>query len=224
LRVFAAASLTESFGTLAEEFEEQHPGTRVELNFGPSSGLAEQVRGGAPADGYAAACLDPMDALVEDGLAADPRDFASNRLAIAVPIGNPGGVRGLADLADDGLKLAVCQPQVPCGKVAASVLDAAGLDVRPATEEVDVKGVLTKVELGEVDAGLVYETDVRAAEHDERTDVAGIGIPEEQNASTTYPIATLIAAERRDLARAFVDLAVSPTGRQVLADAGFGPP
>lgn len=235
LRVFAAASLTESFTEIAADFEAEHPGTRVQLNFGPSSGLAEQIRGGAPADVFAAASPDPMDPLVADGSVGPPRDFATNRMAIAVPEDNPGDVRRLEDLAVDGLKVALCQPQVPCGKVAAEVLEGAGLDVRPATEEVDVKGVLTKVGLGEVDAGLVYETDVRSAEGR----VRAVEIPEAQNRSTTYPIATVTEpgpgesgggesgggeSGGRGLAQEFVALVLSSTGMRILADAGFGRP
>ena len=220
LRVFAAASLTESFTAIAEEFEDEHPGTRVELNFGPSSGLAEQIRGGAPADVYAAASPDAMEPLVADGAVNQPRDFATNRMAIAVPDDNPGDVRGLEDLAQDGLKVALCQPQVPCGQVAAEVLDGAGLAVRPATEEVDVKGVLTKVGLGEVDAGLVYATDVRAA----GDTVRGVAIPADQNRSTTYPIATVTDSGRGGAAQELVDLVLSPTGARILGDAGFGRP
>jgi molybdate transport system substrate-binding protein len=220
LRVFAAASLTESFTAIAKRFEDEHPGTRVELNFGPSSGLAEQIRGGAPADVYAAASPEPMDPLVADGTVAEPRDFASNRMAIAVPDDNPGEVHRLEDLAAKGLKVAVCQPQVPCGQVAAAVLANAGLRVRPATEEVDVKAVLTKVSLGEVDAGLVYRTDVLAA----GDEVRGVDVPDSQNESTTYPIATVTDSGRSRLARQYVDLVLSPTGAHVLADAGFGRP
>ena len=220
LRVFAAASLTESFTALAMKFEDEHPGTRVELNFGPSSGLAAQIQGGAPADVYAAASPDPMGPLVSEGLADGPRDFATNRMALVVPDDNPGDVRRLEDLADPGLKVALCQPQVPCGKVAAAVFAAAGLDVRPATEEVDVRGVLTKVGLGEVDAGLVYETDVRAA--GER--VRAVEIPADQNRSTTYQVARLADSDHQTLAREYVDLVLSAAGARILTDAGFGPP
>ncbi len=220
LRVFAAASLTGSFTELAHTFEADHPGTTVQLNFGPSSGLAEQVRSGAPADVFASASPEVMDGLVEDDAVEEPRDFARNRLAVAVPPDNPGGIASLADLARPGVKLAVCQAQVPCGAVAAEVLDRAGLDVRPATEEVDVKAVLTKVTLGEVDAGLVYVTDVRAA----GDDVRGVEIPEDSNASTTYPIAVVGSTEQQRLAQEFVDLVLSTRGTGVLRDAGFASP
>lgn len=220
LHVFAAASLTESFEAIAEEFESRHPDTRVELNLGPSSGLAEQVLGGAPADVYAAASPDTMAQLVAEGAAEEPQDFATNRMQVVVPSSNPGKVDSLADLGRADLKVALCQPQVPCGQVAARVFANAGITVRPVTEEVDVKGVLTKVELGEVDAGLVYATDVLAA----GDRVRGVEIAEDQNASTTYPVATLTDARHPRTARQFVDLVLSETGARVLADAGFGRP
>jgi molybdate transport system substrate-binding protein len=220
LRVFAAASLTDPFSQIAEEFEEDNPGTRVQLNFGPSSGLAQQIAQGAPADVFASASPANMAPLVEAGEAEAPEDFASNSMQIVVPADNPADVDGLGDLDAPGVKVALCQPQVPCGKVAAQVLDDAGVAVRPVTEEVDVKAVLTKVELGEVDAGIVYVTDVRAA--GER--VRGVEIPEADNESTTYPIAVLPGSGQPRLAREFVDLVLSAAGGDVLADAGFERP
>lgn len=220
LRVFAAASLTESFTTLAEQFEKDHPGTKVELNFGPSSGLVEQIGSGAPADVFASASPSNMETLVQDGDAGDPQDFASNSMEIAVPAKNPARIEALSDLVGQGVKVALCQPQVPCGKVSTEVFERAGLKVRAVTEEVDVKSVLTKVTLGEVDAGVVYVTDVRAA----GDKVRGIEIPDSQNASTTYPIATLRASEHAKQADEFVDLVLSGAGAKVLADAGFEVP
>ena len=220
LRVFAAASLTGSFTTLGSTFEKEHPGTTVQLNFGPSSGLAQQVTSGAPADVFASASPTNMDAVVADGDAKGPRDFATNSMEIAVPPDNPAHISGLAGLARRSVKVALCQPQVPCGAVAATVFADAGVTVQPATEEVDVKSVLTKVTLGEVDAGMVYVTDVRAA----GAKVAGVEIPESQNSSTAYPIATLSDSAHRDLAGQFVDLVLSDEGARVLRAAGFGRP
>ncbi|MCG2798799.1 MAG: molybdate ABC transporter substrate-binding protein, partial [Cellulomonas sp.] len=162
--VLAAASLTETFTELAEGFEAAHPGVEVVLSFGASSALATQiVEGGAPADVFASASTSTMDTVVSAAEAEAPVTFASNTLQIAVPPDNPAGVTGLADLADPAVKVALCQPEVPCGKVAAKVLAAAGVAVTPVTLENDVKSTLSKVELGEVDAGLVYVTDVLAA-------------------------------------------------------------
>src|SRR5215207_4352829 len=218
--VFAAASLTESFGTLGERFEAAHPGVRVRFNFGPSSGLAQSIAQGAPADVFASAGATSMRSVVDRGDAADPRTFATNVLQIAVPRDNPAAVATLADLAEPGVAVAVCQEQVPCGTLARTVLDKAGLAVTPVTFGADVKAVLTAVRLGEVDAGLVYRTDVRAA----GPGVRGIAIPAARNGSTSYPIATLTGAPNRAAAAAFVDYVLSAEGQAVLADAGFAAP
>jgi molybdate transport system substrate-binding protein len=220
LRVFAAASLTESFTELAQQFEADHEGVEVELNFGPSSGLSEQISGGAPADVFASASTSTMDTLVSDGDAKDPKDFATNSMEIAVPPDDPGGIQALDDLAKPGVKVALCQPDVPCGKAAAEVFANARLTVAPATEEVDVKSVLTKVTLGEVDAGMVYVTDVLAA----GDGVTGVEIPADVNASTTYPIAILEGSEHQEEAADFVDLVLSDAGTKVLEEAGFRSP
>jgi molybdate transport system substrate-binding protein len=215
--VFAAASLTESFTTLAKQFEAAHPGVTVRFNFAASSALAESIAQGAPADVFASASGKNMDSVVKSGDAADPKTFVKNVMEIAVPPANPGGVTALADLSKSGLKIALCQPQVPCGTVARTVLDNAKITVKPVTLGADVKAVLTAVELGEVDAGVVYKTDVQAA----GAKVKGIEIPAGQNASTTYPIATLTKAPNAAAARAFVDYVLSADGVKVLAEAGF---
>jgi molybdate transport system substrate-binding protein len=220
IRVFAAASLTESFTALGKQFEKDNPGTKVEFSFGPSSGLAEQIGSDAPADVFASASPSNMDTVVQTGDAKDPKDFATNSMEIATPPDNPGKVESLADLAKPGVKVAVCQAQVPCGKVATEVFSKAGVTVKPATEEVDVKSVLTKVTLGEVDAGMVYVTDVQAA----GDKVKGVQIPEAQNATTSYPIATLTSSQHQKQASEFVDLVLSDTGTQVLEKAGFESP
>lgn len=218
--VFAAASLTGSFGTLGTQFEAANPGVTVRFNFGASSALAESIGQGAPADVFASASEKNMDTVVKAGAAAGPRTFARNVMAIAVPPDNPGEVTGLADLTRAGLKLAVCQQQVPCGATAQQVFDKAKITVKPVTFGADVKAVLTAVQLGEVDAGVVYETDVRAA----GTKVSGITIPTGQNASTSYPIAALSKAPNAAAARAFVDYVLSAAGTKVLTEAGFTGP
>jgi molybdate transport system substrate-binding protein len=220
LRVFAAASLTESFTKLGKEFHKDHPDTKVVFEFGPSSGLAEQIGQGAPADVFASASPTNMDTVVQAGSASDPKDFVTNSAEIAVPPSNPATITQLADLAKPGVKLVVCQPQVPCGKVAAQVFAKAGLKVKPVSEEVDVKSTLAKVTLGEADAGVVYVTDVLAA----GDKVKGIEIPAAQNASTTYPIATLTKSKHEKQAKEFVDLVLSGTGADVLKKAGFKTP
>jgi molybdate transport system substrate-binding protein len=218
--VFAAASLTGSFTTLGHRFEAAHPGVSVKFNFAASSALATSIAQGAPADVFASASTRNMDSVVRGGDAAGPRTFARNVLEIAVPPDNPGRVAGLADLAAPGLKVALCQPQVPCGTLAQQVLDNAHVTVRPVTLGADVKAVLTAVQTGEVDAGMVYRTDVRAA----GAKVHGIEIPAGQNASTSYPIAALAAAPNKAAAQAFVEYVLSADGMAVLAAAGFASP
>jgi molybdate transport system substrate-binding protein len=161
-----------------------------------------------------------MRQVLDDHAAARPQVFARNSLEIAVPPGNPGHVTGLADLARPKLRVAVCQVAVPCGALAESVLRRAHVPVRPVTEALDVKAVLTAVETGEVDAGLVYRTDVQAA----GAKAVGIPIPAAANGSTSYPIAVLTASRQGTLAAAFVAEVLSPDGRAVLARAGFGAP
>lgn len=220
LHVLAAASLTQTFTALAEDFEHQHPGVRVDLQFGPSSGLAAQIDQGSPADAFASASPTDMDRLAAKHDAESPKNFARNSLEIAVPPDDPGQVEALEDLAKPGLKVALCQAQVPCGVAAHQVLDRDGVEVKPATEEVDVKAVLTKVTSGEVDAGMVYVTDVRSA----GDKVKGITIPPNRNASSTYPIAVLTHAQHPQLAREWVDEVLSSTGQARLAAAGFAKP
>lgn len=219
ITVLAASSLTGTFTELARRFEAAHPGTTVRLSFGASSTLATQVVNGIDADVLATASTTTMATVTDAGLAGDPQVFAVNRLAIATPP-QADDVTGLADLVEPGVTVAICQPQVPCGAATTTLFDQAGLAVTPATEEADVKAVLTKVELGEVDAGVVYVTDVKAA----GSRVRGVAIPDADNVTTSYPIATLDAAPSPAGAAAFVALVLSPEGRAVLAEAGFGSP
>jgi molybdate transport system substrate-binding protein len=220
VNVFAAASLEGTFTKLSAQFEAAHPGTRVVLNFGPSSGLATQIAAGAPADVFASASTKNMDQVIKAGAAASPTDFASNVMEIAVPPDNPANVTQLSDLAKAAVKVALCQKAVPCGVTAAKVLTNASLTVTPVTQEVDVRAVLTKVSLGEVDAGVVYVTDVLAA----GAKVKGIVIPADVNASTTYPIATLTKAPNKAAAQVFADYVLSADGASVLTSAGFAKP
>ena len=220
LNVFAAASLREAFTALGAQFEAAHPGTKVVLNFGPSSGLATQITAGAPADVFASASVKNMDQVVTTGDAASPTAFASNVMEIVVPTRNPAAITALSDLARPGVKVALCQPAVPCGVTAAKVFNNAKLTVTPVTQEVDVKAVLTKVSLGEVDAGVVYVTDVRAA----GAKVRGIVIPADVNASTRYPIATLTKAPNKAAAEAFTALVLSADGARILTADGFAKP
>ncbi|MGN9806548.1 molybdate ABC transporter substrate-binding protein [Micromonospora sp. L32] len=219
--VFAAASLTGSFTTLGRQFEAAHPGVRVTFNFAGSSALATQITQGAPADVFASAALRNMATVTDAGAAAgSPTVFARNQLVIAVPKGNPGGVTGLADLTRPGVKVALCAEQVPCGAAAAQALAAARVPLTPVTLEQDVKGALSKVTLGEVDAALVYRTDVRSA----AAKVDGVEFPESARAVNDYPMVVLKDAPNPTAARAFVEHVRSDQGRAVLTAAGFQPP
>jgi len=220
VNVFAAASLQEAFTTLGQQFEAAHPATKVVFNFGPSSSLATQIAAGAPADVFASASTKNMDQVVTAAAATSPTNFASNVMEIAVPPKNPAGVTGLSDLAKPAVKVALCQVAVPCGATAAKVFNNAKITVTPVTQEIDVKAVLTKVTLGEVDAGVVYITDVRAA----GAKVKGIQIPSSVNASTVYPIATLTRAPNKATAAAFTDYVLSADGVSVLTADGFAKP
>ena len=218
--VFAAASLTESFSEIETQFEEQNPGVDVVLNFGGSSTLAEQIVQGAPADVFAAANPQTMKTVVDASLATEQTIFVTNTLEIVVPAGNPGGVTGLADLARPELAIALCAQEVPCGAATEQAFAAAGLSAAPDTLEQDVKAVLTKVRLGEVDAGIVYRTDVKAA----GGDVVGIPFDEAADVVNDYPISTLTDAPNPTVAKAFVEFVLSDAARSVFDEAGFGVP
>lgn len=220
ITVLAAASLTESFTALGKKFEAAHPGTTVKFSFGASSTLAQQINQGAPADVFASASPTNMTQVTTAGNASSPTNFAANVLEIAVPPSNPGNVTSVADLAKASVKVAVCQSQVPCGAIALKLFTKAGITVTPVTEEADVKATLTKVETDEVDAGVVYVTDVRAA----GKKVKGITIDASQNVSTEYPIATLSHATNTAGAKAFTAFVLSSTGQTELAADGFAKP
>jgi molybdate transport system substrate-binding protein len=220
ITVFAAASLTETFTQLGKQFEAAHPGDTVKFSFGPSSGLAEQITSGAPADVFASAAPANMDQVVTAGDASSPQNFAKNVMEVATPPNNPGKVSSVNDLAKKSVKVALCQPQVPCGVVAAEVFKNAGITVKPVTLQPDVKSVLTQVETGNVDAGMVYVTDVQAA----GSKVKGVTISSSDNASTLYPIATIKSSKHKSEAQAFMNYVLSPAGQQVLAAAGFEKP
>ena len=220
ITVFAAASLTGSFTELGHTFEAAHPGTKVTFSFGPSSGLATQITSGSPADVFASASAKTMDTVVAAKAAATPTTFAKNVMEIAVPPDNPAKITQVADLAEPEVKVALCAAEVPCGVGARAVFEKAKLTVKPVTEEIDVKATLTKVQLGEVDAGVVYVTDVLAA----GDKVKGIPVPADVNVPTTYPISTLTGSRNAALAQAYVDYVLSPDGERALTAAGFEKP
>jgi molybdate transport system substrate-binding protein len=218
--VFAAASLTEAFEDIASAFEAEHPGADVVLNLAGSSTLATQIVAGAPADVFASADTAQMDAVAGAGLAEDPTTFAINGLEIVVEAGNPLAIEELEDLARDDVVLVLAAPEVPAGAFAAQVLDAQGVEVSPASLELDVRATLSRVELGEADAAIVYRSDVATASDA----VEGIVIPDERNVAAEYPIATVTGSSNPDAAAAFVAFVRSDAGQRSLADAGFTAP
>ncbi|WP_405020092.1 molybdate ABC transporter substrate-binding protein [Kitasatospora sp. NBC_00070] len=218
--VFAAASLKESFTELGKKFETAYPGVTVKFNFGGSSALAQSIVSGAPADVFAAASPATMKTVTDAKAAADSKVFVRNTLAIAVPKGNPKHIAALKDLAGAGLKVALCAKEVPCGAAAVTALKAGEVNLTPVTLEQDVKGALTKVELGEVDASLVYKTDVIA----DAAKIDGVDFPEAAKAVNDYPIAALTKAPNADGAAAFAAYIQSADARRVLTAAGFQAP
>ncbi|MEY4173803.1 MAG: hypothetical protein RI900_968 [Actinomycetota bacterium] len=221
LTVGAAASLTAAFSEIGDAFMAEHPGAKVAFEFGSSSDLAKGIDEGAPVDVFASADTKNMDKVVAGvGVAAEPRTFATNELQIIVGKGNLKGVRSLADLAAPGLLVVTCSPEVPIGNYTQQVFDAAGVKVSPASLEENVKGIVTKVTLGEADAGVVYRTDVLAA----ADKAEGVDIPADVNVRATYPIAVTRAATDAKLAQEFVDFVMSPAGQAILLGYGFGAP
>lgn len=220
LTVFAAASLTESFTAIGAAFEKKYPGTKVTFSFGASSTLATQINQGAPADVFASASPKNMQQVVDAQGATDPKTFAKNVLAVAVPASNPANITQLSDLARPGVKVALCAEAVPAGTGAKAVLEKAKLQVKPVTVESDVKATLSKVALGEVDAGIVWATDVLSA----GAKVKGITIPADLSYASDYPIAALTASKNPALAKSFVDHVLSADGVTALSQAGFANP
>jgi molybdate transport system substrate-binding protein len=215
--VFAASSLTDAFTKLGSEFTAAHPEVKVTFNFAGSNDLVTQLQQGAPADVLATADTKSMEAAGD--LADAPQAFAGNKLVVAVAPGNPEHITGLADLAREDLKVVLAAPEVPAGKYAEEALAKAGVTVKPVSLEVSVKGVVTKVSLGEADAGIVYATDVDAAQGK----LEGVAIPDDVNVIANYPLAALAASGHPEDAQAFVDLVLSAEGQKVLADYGFLP-
>ncbi|MFD0004441.1 molybdate ABC transporter substrate-binding protein [Streptomyces sp. NPDC127178] len=216
--VFAAASLKESFTTLGKEFEKQHPGTKVTFSFGGSDSLAASITGGAPADVFASASPKTMKIVTDAGDASGtPSAFVRNELEIATLPGNPDKIASLKDLTKSGLKVVLCDKEVPCGAATQKALEASDLKLTPVSYEQDVKAALTKVELKEADAAVVYKTDVHAA----GDKVEGVEFPESDDAINDYPITLLKDAQNAEAAKAFITLVQSAEGRQVLTAAGF---
>ncbi len=215
INVYAAASLSEVFAALAEQYETAHPGVSIRLTFAGSSDLAAQINEGAPADIFASANEAQMGVVAEH-VAGMAELFASNTLTIAVPRGNPGGVTDFASLANPGLKVVVCAPEVPCGAATALVEEKLGVILSPVSELTNVTDVLGAVSSGEADAGLVYVTDVARAK-----EVEGIPFAGSASVATRYPIAVLTGAHAPTAARSFVDFVLGQQGQAALLAAGF---
>ena len=216
LTVLAAASLTEAFDELGRRFQAAHD-VDVTFSYDASSTLAQQVLAGAPAEVLATADDVTMRRATDAGAVEAPAVIARNKLAIVVRAGNPEEVRTVADLARPGLVVVLCAGQVPCGRFAQQVLERAGVRVQPRSLEANVKGVVSKVVLGEADAGLAYVTDARAAGRD----VEAVAIPDAQNVVAEYLVAVVRAARNRAAATAFVQFVRSSQGRSVLESFGF---
>lgn len=221
LTVLAAASLTETFNQVGKTFEQAYPGTKVVFSYGGSSTLAQQITQGAPADVFASASPTTMKTVTDAGdVSGTPQVFVKNQLVIAVPAGNPKGIKSLSDLTKPGLKVVLCAEAVPCGAAAKTALAAANVKLTPVSLEQDVKSALNKVTIGEADAALVYRTDAKAA----GDRVQGIEFPESAEAINSYPIVALKSSKNPDLASQFVQFIESPEARRVFTAAGFQAP
>lgn len=219
--VSAAASLTDAFTAIEAAFEREHPDIDVILNLGGSSALREQIIEGAPVDVFASANVSNMAAVVDEGLVSgEPQVFARNLLQIAVPAGNPAEISGLEDFSREDLLIGLCAEAVPCGEFARESLDNAGVVATIDTNEPDVRALLTKIEAGELDAGITYVTDVAST----GGSVVGIDIPASVNVVAEYPIAVLSTAPNSAAAAQFVAFILSDDGRTILAAGGFGTP
>jgi molybdate transport system substrate-binding protein len=230
LNVFAAQSLAESFAAIGKAFEERHPGVRVQLNLAGSSVLATQIEQAAPADVFASADLPQMERVASQRLAHEARLFARNAPVVVVPPDNPARIEDLRDLARPGVKVVLYADDVPIGRYARQVLANLGTQLgdpgyegrvlaNTVSRESNVRAALTKVEIGEADASIVYRTDAST-----NAAVRAIDIPTAANVVAEYPIAVLTAARDRALAQAFVAFVLGPEGQRILRDAGFEAP
>jgi molybdate transport system substrate-binding protein len=232
LTVFAAASLTDAFNEIGEQFKQQHPGVALEFNFAGSQQLRTQLEQGAAADVFASANTKEMNGAIQSGLVVSgtQKTFARNRLALIVPRDNQGGVKELKDLAKPGLKIILAAANVPVGGYALTALDKMNADLgatfsqtvlsNVVSYEDNVKQVVAKIQLDEGDAGIVYSSDVTPAAAKK---VTRLDIPDKYNVLATYPLAVLQAAPQADLAARFVDFVLSADGQAILQKWGFIP-
>lgn len=217
--VMAASSLTDGFAEIEAAFEADNPDIDVRLNLAGSTSLREQILQGAPADVFASANVLTMQAVVSAGDALEPATFATNELEIAVPMGNPAGVVSADDLANPELFVGLCAARVPCGDFARQALSQLGVTASIDTNESDVRSLLTKIEAGELDLGIVYATDIDSSDQ-----IEGIALPAAVDVPIEYPIAVLAESPNPEGARAFVDFVLSAQGQTILAAHGFGSP
>jgi molybdate transport system substrate-binding protein len=221
LVVFAAASLNRAFDKIGAQFEKANPGVTLKFNYNGSSSLATSLKQGAPADVFASANTANMKIVTDDKLASgSPEVFARNEAEIMVEAGNPKHIKSVSNLANPDIKVVVCAPEVPCGSLAKKVFKNADVTVKPVSEETSVSGVVTKISLGEADAGIVYVTDVKAG----GDKIAGVSIPADDNEVADYPIVELKEAPNGSAAAAFIKYVLGPNGEKVLTSFGFLPP
>jgi molybdate transport system substrate-binding protein len=212
--VFAASSLTKSFTEIGKQFEVENPGTKIVFSFGASSTLAEQINSGAPADVFASASKKSMDSVSAEIPAS--KVFATNRVVVAFPVAKP--LAAVIDLNNPAIKWVQCDHQVPCGSAADAALKADGVTGTPVSLEPDVKSVTGKLTTLEVDAAIIYATDVKSS----GADFSFLEFSNLEKATTKYPIGVTLSASSK--AQAFVDFVLSDVGQKVLRDAGFGSP
>jgi molybdate transport system substrate-binding protein len=230
LTVYAAASLTDAFTELGKAFEASHPNVRIKFNFGGSQNLRTQIEQGAPADIFASANTKEMDTLVTGKFvnADAPTVFLTNQLVVVLPKNNPAGIQNLQDLSKPGVKLVLAAEEVPAGKYARQILDNLSVSyssdykdkvlANVVSNEDNIKQAVTKVQLGEADASIVYASDAVAT-----PELQKIQIPAEMNVIASYPIAPLAKSANADLADQFVEYVLSGEGQATLKKWGFTP-
>ncbi len=233
LNVFAAASLTNAFKEIGQKFQQAHAGVTVTFNFAGSQQLAQQINQGAPADVFASANQTQMNVAIQGGSidASSSKVFVHNRLVLIFPKSNPGQINQLQDLAKPGLKIVLAAASVPAGQYAVDFLGKASADPSFSPDykanvlknvvsyETDVETVVSKVTLGEADAGIVYTTDALA----NSSQLGQIAIPTNLQTEATYPIAPVKGSKNAATAQQFVDYVLSSAGQQVLTSFGFLP-
>lgn len=232
LTIFAAASLSEAFTEIAAEFEASYPGSEVAINFAGSQQLAQQISHGATADIFASADSQQIENVIGigrvDGGSEQP--FTHNQLAVVLPGDNPGGIFEFNDLAKPGVKLILADASVPVGHYSQEMLERASTQTdfgdqfkedvlaNVVSYEENVRAVLTKVVLGEADAGIVYLSDFNGAQEE---DVQMVAIPDEINITAGYYIAPLNDSHNLERGMEFLKLVLSPKGQDILTRHGF---